>query len=100
MLAGKWVTSNRESILEPKVERRGWLAPGRDQGAGEGGVRRECVRGLGGLPYPGKPRSFPVLDPSARNSSRKIPRPEILFKSSGELGPREAGGGQLVGGRG
>ena len=35
VLAGKWVTSSRESIVEPKVERRGWLAPETEQGAGE-----------------------------------------------------------------
>lgn len=49
-------------------------------------MRRECVRGLGGLPYSGKPKPFPVLDPSARNPSR-IPRPECSG-NRGELGPR------------
>lgn len=58
-------------------------------------MQRECVHGLG-HPYSGKLKPFPVLDPSAKNSSRKIPRPGYS-RNGGALGPRQAAGGHLVG---
>ena len=61
-------------------------------------MRRECVHGRGGHPYPGKLRPFPVLDPCARNSSRKILRPG-RSRRSGALGLCQAAGAHLVGGR-
>lgn len=39
MLAAKRVSRSRESILEPEVERQGWLAPGTKPGTGRRGGR-------------------------------------------------------------
>lgn len=61
-------------------------------------MRSECVRGLGGLPYLGKPRPLPLLNSSTRNLSTKIPRPECSG-NLGELRPRLAGGGPSCGER-
>lgn len=69
-------------------------------GRGGAGLRRECVRGLGGFPYPGRPRPFPVLDPSARNSFRKIPGRNALGTAGSWGRARPGKGGSLGNGKG
>ena len=70
---------------KPGWSGRSWLAPGTGKEGGD--LRSECVRGLGGLPYLGKPRPLPLLNSSTRNLSTKIPRPEC----SGNLGELRPG---------
>lgn len=69
-------------------------------GSGGGGLRRECVRGLGGLPCPGKPRPFPVLVPSARNSFRKILGQNALGTAGSSDRARPGEGSSLGAGEG
>lgn len=90
-----------ESILEPEVEPGGGAGWRRGRaGRGGAGLRRECVRGLGGFPYPGRPRPFPVLDPSARNSFRKIPGRNALGTAGSEGRARPGKGSSLGNGKG
>ncbi|XP_043342343.1 translation initiation factor IF-2-like [Cervus canadensis] len=81
---------------KPGWSGRSWLAPGTGKEGGD--LPSECVRGLGGLPYLGKPRPLPLLNSSTRNLSTKIPRPECSG-NLGELRPRLAGGGPSCGER-
>lgn len=103
--AGRWLASGWPGPQPgehpgTRVQRRGWLAPGTERGAGLG-------RGAAGrmrwwsrrTSLPWEPRPFPVLVLSARDTSRKIPKAECSGYL-GELGQLAAGGHWAgVGGR-